>query len=180
MDVYFTDYHPHHWNWCAKGFDHQRMELYMDYRSDFGKDPTEKPSVNVGSARSRQVPKEEEWPKLDGSGFWLQLHGTNLAMALMMIAANCGMRSEKEDGEGRKHTGLAKEGQEVMGSHRGIYTSKYLQKAWQFAYPLWSDCLSNQENQACTKICLLVTTAGVCRSSGGSGGSRSYWRWWRR
>ena len=180
-DVYWTDYHPQFWTWAANGWDYQRLQQNIPYQSAAGsaasyESASQQPErkrkgaeKGTGAEKGKEPEKKrtrEMWPALDGSGFYIQLHGTNPVSAVMALAMNTLFRSETEKGTGEP---LAHGGHEVMGNHRGVFTSRYQEKAERWAAPLWTDKL----NGPCTKICLIVTSASLCRSSRSSGGSRS-------
>jgi len=133
--------------------------------------------VIPGLEKQQTVPKEEKWPKLNGSGFWVAYHGTSPPSAMAMMLMNCGFRSEDTDGTGKKLEKKVARGFEVQGNHRGLFTTRYLEKAMRYALPLWSSELTHKACECCTKIVLIVTRAGVCRHSGGSGGGRRSNRW---
>ena len=169
FDIYFPDYHPQFWGWTQSGFDEQRKAQGVDYQCQWQQtaqrsatststSPTTKSAAGSSAGSpGPSVPTEplkELWPELNGKGFFLQWHGSNPVSAITMLTMNAGHRSEDETGKGMP---LQHEGFEATGLHRGIYTSKYLEKVMPWAAPLWSDDNTEQEALALTKIVLLVT-----------------------
>ena len=150
--MYFFDYHPHFWSPFANGIDAQRKAQNIPYLSASG--PLQGSRASYDKASKGTGLKEEMWPVFDGSGLWFQFHGSNPISTITATTMNCLHRSEKTTGTGSPTTGY-----EVMGSHRGIYTTNKLHKAMRFAAPIWSNRLG-PESMALTKTVLLVTTAG--------------------